>query len=163
VLPWRRPKPLTRRAVISGAGGLALAGTLLGRSRGGDALAAPGQEIVGSWQLTVTGPASMTLQTYIADGGLVTAQGDHPRRSAGHGAWVRTGERRFLATHVSMRFGDQLELIGTTQLRLDITVDESGNSFTSRNIRDEFDLEGNLVNTIDAAGQATRIVPLPLD
>lgn len=144
------------------AGGTALTGALLARKGAEEAHAAPGQEIVGSWQLTVTGPAGMTLQTYITDGGLVTTQGDHPRRSAGHGAWVRTGERRFLATHLSMRFGEHLELVGTTNLRLDITVDSSGNSFTSHNIRDEFDLSGNLVNSIDATSQATRIVPQPL-
>jgi hypothetical protein len=123
----------------------------------------PGQEVVGSWITRVSGPAAMLLYTFTADGGLTATHGQHTRRSSAHGAWERTGDRRFLAKHVSLLFDEQGNVRGTMTLRLDITVDPDGNRFTSRNIREAHDLEGNRTERLEATGEATRITPSPLD
>jgi len=62
-----------------------------------------------------------------------------------------------------MRFDARGEFDGTTKLRLAITVDSSGDSFTSRNLREDFDRNGALLNRIEATGGATRITAEPLD
>ena len=123
----------------------------------------PGQEVVGSWITRVSGPAGMLLYSFTADGGLIATHGQHTRRSSAHGAWQRTGDRRFLAKHVSLLFDDHGNVRGTMTLRLDITADADGTRFTNRNIREAFDLQDNRTERLEATGQATRITPAPMD
>jgi len=85
----QRVRRIGRRAALTG--GAAVVGSVVAAgATARAALAAPGHEIVGSWLLAVSGPARMTLQTYMADGGLTTTQSEYPNRGPGHGAWVRT-------------------------------------------------------------------------
>jgi hypothetical protein len=54
-------------------------------------------------------------------------------------------------------------------LRLDIALRRArrprsnGNHFTSRNIREAFDLHNHQTQRLEATGEVTRIMPTPLD
>src|SRR5215210_7142763 len=104
-----------------GAG--ALGGALLGAGAGAHpARSAPGQEIVGSWM--GTGSISGTLlYTFTADGGTIGASAQHLTRSPVHGAWVRTGDRRFVGVTIFLRFDMNGTAIGYARTWSEFTVD----------------------------------------
>ncbi len=73
---------------------------------------------------------------------------------------MRTGANRFFAELVNYGFQDN-ELATRRLTRLDITLEESGNSYTARFTYEEFDLTGNSLGTTVSTGRATRIAPHP--
>jgi len=135
----------------------ALGGSLLGAGVAArPARSAPGQEIVGSW--IGTGSISGTLlYTFTADGGTIGASAQHLGRSPVHGAWVRTGERRFVGVSIFLRFDAAGTVIGYARTRSEFAVDATGNSLDTTGVRQLFDIDGALQETITATSSFTRI------
>jgi hypothetical protein len=153
---------LSRRAAVRFAGlgavGAAVAG-VAGRTVE-QAGAAPGNEIVGSWEVAADDPIGFALQTFTVDGGFISTHGLHPSRTPGHGAWVRTGDGRFLVELVNYGFLEGTA-ISRRVTRLEVTVDASGNSYTSRFSYEDIDLAGKLLGSAQGTARATRITPHP--
>lgn len=96
-----------------------------------------GQHLEGSWIYTVTIPGLPQpfpdtfkgLVTFIPGGSVVETSWAPSLRSnsgAGHGTWVRTGDRQFAFTFAFLWF-DQGTLFVTGKARASITVDEASN------------------------------------
>jgi hypothetical protein len=122
-----------------------------------------GQHLDGSWivDATVEGePPLKGLITFTRDGALVENV-PLPFVSAGHGAWVRTGDRRFAITNVYLvsDASGQLLRIGTVHgtYALDRTLTTAAVAFHV----DLSDPDGQFLSSFDGSGHAARIVAEP--
>jgi len=80
------------------------------------------RSIVGSWVIVPTGgPRRVHLLTFTADGAVLwsSPRGD---TSSGHGVWVRTGDRTVTETAVAFRHNAGGDFIGTTKVRMKLTL-----------------------------------------
>lgn len=150
--------------------GMLLAVTLLSSA----ALAADnfknGQDITGSWKISVTIPSGSSV---CPSGGepcvifaMATATSDRtviqtaaiPGTSNGHGVWVRTGLRQFVVLSTYFRLGLAGELIGTSETVTTFELDKSGLEGTGTYENTLIDLQGNVLGTFSGDASATRIV-----
>lgn len=150
--------------------GMLLAVTLLSSA----ALAADnfknGQDITGSWKISVTIPPGSSV---CPSGGepcvilaMATATSDRtviqtaaiPGTSNGHGVWVRTGLRQFVVLSTYFRLGLAGEPIGTSETVTTFELDKSGLEGTGTYENTLLDLQGNVLGTFSGDASATRIV-----
>lgn len=73
------------------------------------------------------------------------------------GAWGRTGSFTVKLNHPTWTFDDKGNLNGTATIKVDITVDPKGNSFTGKFTVDVFDLAGNTLQHLAGNVAAKRI------
>jgi len=115
------------------------------------------QSIVGSWVIVPTGgPRRVHLLTFTADGAVVwsSPRGD---TSGGHGEWVRTGDRTVTETAVASRHNAGGDFIGTTKVRMKLTLDATFDEVAGSGRSDDFDAQGNLVQSVKFTNHGTRI------
>lgn len=122
-----------------------------------------GQHLDGSWVVdaTVEGePPLKGLITFTRDGSLVETV-FLPFVSPGHGAWVRTGNRRFAITNVYLvsDASQQLLRIGTVHATYDL--DRTLTTATIAFHVDLTDPAGTPLSSFEGTGSATRIVAEP--
>lgn len=126
--------------------------------------------IEGSWVVIVTpngAPPFRGLITFDTGGGLIaSAQGDillnpppgvPPVATAGHGAWKRTGNRRYAFTFRQILYGSDGSYQGEAKSRHKITLNASGNQWSGQLQFEIFDADGNVVFSGSGTEQATRI------
>ncbi|HWQ52062.1 MAG TPA: hypothetical protein VN442_00155 [Bryobacteraceae bacterium] len=152
-------------------GGILLAATLLSAA----ALAADnyknGQDITGSWKISVTIPPGSSvcpsggqpcvifaMATATSDGTVIQTAAI-PGTSNGHGVWVRTGLRQFLVKSTYFRLGQDGQLIGTSETVTRFELDSSGLNGSGSYENTLMDIQGNIVGTFSGAASAKRIVP----
>src|SRR5215218_4153287 len=82
--------------------------------------------------------------------------------SAGHGAWVKTGERTFAMTFLQIGYGLDGTLVGIFKVRETITLDESGMEYSGQSALEASDPDGNPVFSGSSTTQARRILVEPL-
>jgi len=130
----------------------------------------------GSPPITVTPPGGAPpfrgLITFNKDGGVIASvQGDillnappgvPPVATAGHGAWEKTGSRRYAFTFIQIFYDADGNYQGEAKIRHSITLNHRGNSWSGQLQVEIFDADGNVVFTGSATEQATRIVVEPL-
>jgi len=129
----------------------------------------------GSWLVTVTSngaPPFKGLITFNNGGGLIaSAQGDillspppgvPPVATAGHGAWEKTGNRRYAFTFIQILYGSDGSYQGEAKSRHKITLNNSGNRWSGQLQFEIFDADGNVVFSGSGTEQATRIEVEPL-
>jgi hypothetical protein len=127
--------------------------------------------IVGSWRIQVTLPPGASvcpptspspcviaaMATANADGGVVQTAAI-PGVSSGHGAWIRTGGRRFRIESTYFRFGSTGELVGTSVTVTLIDVDQTGHHADGTFTNTLFDLAGLPIGTFSGSASADKIV-----
>ena len=129
----------------------------------------------GSWLVTVNSngaPPFKGLITFNNGGGLIaSAQGDillnpppgvPPVATAGHGAWEKTGSRRYAFTFRQILYGSDGSYQGEAKIRHRITLSASGNRWSGQLQVEYFDADGNVVFSGRGTEQATRIEVEPL-
>jgi hypothetical protein len=129
----------------------------------GGAVAAQGAAaIAGSWLVTTADPTPsiVGIVSHTEDGVVIQAH-PNPALSAGHGAWVQTGERDYLLTFLYLRRNAQGNLVGTQKVRRMVNLDETGSSFTGSFQNEILDLEGNVERSSTGTVQGARIVAEP--
>jgi hypothetical protein len=130
-----------------------------------------GQDITGSWQISVTIPPGssvcppgeqpcviMALATATSDGTVIQTAAI-PGTSNGHGVWLRTGLRQFVVKSTYFRLGTAGELIGTSETTTMFELTPSGlqGSGTYENVLR--DLHGVVVGSFVGDAAALRITP----
>ena len=113
--------------------------------------------IVGSWMIVPTGGARRVhLLTFTADGTVLwsSPRGD---TSGGHGVWVRTGDRTVMETAVASRHNAGGDFIGTTKIRMQLTLNATFDEAVGSGKSDDFDPQGKLVQSANFTNHATRI------
>lgn len=150
--------------------GVLLAATLLSAA----ALAADnyknGQDITGSWKISVMIPPGSSvcpaggqpcvifaMATATSDGTVIQTAAI-PETSNGHGVWVRTGLRQFVVRSTYFRLGSAGELIGTSETVTTFKLAPSGLQGSGTYENTVMDLEGNILGTFPGDASATRIV-----
>lgn len=125
----------------------------------------------GSWRVTVTppngAPSFIGLITFNRGGGLIaSAQGDillnpppgvPPVATAGHGAWEKTGNRRYAFTFIQILYGSDGSYQGEAKSRHKITLNNRGNRWSGQLQFEIFDADGNVVFSGSGTEHATRI------
>jgi len=128
--------------------------------------------IQGAWIVSITGGPGTpplpnwyrALATFTDDGGLIQTITD-PSIGTGHGRWSKLhGGRGFAVTTLLFRFDATGDFQGTLKARGTLTLDRTGNQFTSDPyVFEFFDRDGNFVGTGRgvAVGRRIAVEPLP--
>jgi hypothetical protein len=120
--------------------------------------------IVGTWVLVSPGPSQRLVQTYNADGTMLSIHDEHTTRSTLLGVWSQLGEREFLMRNLSYRFDAAGQLAATIETRGTYTVAADGASMTGQGVRFELDPSGAPLGApVRWESRATRLVTLPVD
>lgn len=130
-----------------------------------------GQDITGSWKISVTIPPGSSvcplggppcvifaMATATSDGTVIQTAAI-PDTSNGHGVWVRTGRRQFAVRSTYFRLSPAGELIGTSETVTTFELDRSGLQGSGTYENTVMDLQGNVLGTFSGDASATRIVP----
>jgi hypothetical protein len=155
---------VSRRSVLKLGGWLAAVAALLGAwtpRASASGSRAQGQVLEGSWILDIlvaAGQRRTTLLTFTPEGGVVTTGSDHPTRSPGFGAWMRTGDRQFVATWRQLLFDANGAYVGQLKNRLRMQLNETLNELDVQGQPETFDLEGNLLTSGRTVTKGVRIV-----
>jgi hypothetical protein len=123
--------------------------------------------LAGSWKMVVgapPGPVFTAYETFTEAGGSVEINNGPGGSTTGIGTWVRTGPRTFLATTVKQQFDGVGNLILTTKVRREITLNANGGEFTGRDNVDLYDPAGNRIPVEIPAGtfHGVRLAAEPL-
>lgn len=127
------------------------------------------ETLAGTWLVTIDrGPAGplKSLLTYSRGGGFVETANAVPNtmRSPGHGAWRRTGNRRFAATELFFRYDPQGgTFLGYLKLRMQIVLSGGGDSFTAVTIAQALDADRNPIGpprTDNSTGERIEVEPI---
>lgn len=127
------------------------------------------ETLAGTWLVTIDrGPAGplKALLTYSRGGGFVETANAVPNtmRSPGHGAWRRTGNRRFAATELFFRYDPQGgTFLGYLKLRMQIVLSGGGDSFTAVTIAQALDADRNPIGpprTDNSTGERIEVEPI---
>jgi hypothetical protein len=136
---------------------------------GGDVAAAAGQQLQGTWIVTVTttGEAPITqLVTFFADGTTLANANQRPAQqgqpggksftSAGQGDWSKSGDRQFNSQFVQLIFDDGGSYKGMIKVHDTIRLDPSGETWAGSFSADVLDPSGKVVQSGKGTETATR-------
>jgi hypothetical protein len=127
-------------------------------------------QIEGAWVVSITGgPGTpplpswyQALATFTREGSLIETITD-PSIGTGHGRWTRGRGREVGVTTLLFRFDATGDFLGTLRARANLTVDRSGNEFTSDEYLFEFfDRNGTLLTSGVGKAHGKRIVVVSL-
>lgn len=133
--------------------------------------------ITGSWYVAASsdhGPSFKALITFSDGGGMIaSAQGDIIKfggelspATAGHGTWVRTGNREFLFTFrqifYSIDDAGNSTYAGGNKVRHTARMNRAGTEWTGQMTVEFFDENDNVIFTGSGASTGRRIVAQPL-
>jgi hypothetical protein len=162
---------INRRSALKGAGllGAGAIAALVPTT----ALASEGHKVqgdpAGGWDVTITvsGKPKAKGLVVLTDGGgaLRSHQNDLKPlslASPSYGSWANLGETRQIGiTFRNFRYAGA-DLVGTSDIRVRVTLSADGNRFSGTAITQLLDLDGNITATINSNVDAIRItVELP--
>ena|SRR5215217_6983829 len=158
---------LARRMALAltGAVSLLLAGYGLGVQLAPGTATAQGPSPEGTWALTTNWPdgrQTLGYATLHADGTYAIAI-SNPRATAGNGVWARGSGNDVNVTWEALVFNEEGQVRGTQRVRSRLTLDGSGESYTSRSMVEVRDRAGTVLSTDTNTSQARRmrVDPLP--
>jgi hypothetical protein len=131
-----------------------------------------GQTVTGTWDVIFTLPAGSSvcpagpndcplpaLATATSDGTLIQTAAV-PNISGGHGVWIRTGLRTFFLRSKYFRYGPTGVLIGSSEARTIVTLNDDGMSGDGSYEIQLLDLAGQpLGDPFTGSAEFYRIVP----
>ena len=125
------------------------------------------QRLTGSWDAEVAQdgfPPTRRLFTFTSDGAAVgtavlqaTPVGVQ-LFGAPHGAWIRTGDRQFIASFVALRQAINGDPAGSFKLRVTLTLNESGTEWDGEFLIEFFLPDGTPILAGQGTLHATRIL-----
>ena len=128
---------------------------------------APERSLVGVWLTQVTrrncdtgepiGATSQSQLTFAKGGTLLETVGPSIFRSPGNGIWKREhGWNEYSFALRFMRFDAAGVFVGSGVVRVALTLDETGNHYTSTATNDILDVNGNVIGSGCATSVSTR-------
>ncbi len=125
----------------------------------------------GTWRALVTFDPTFSLHVLFTfnssegDGqGTLIDQNEYqytpnPICTADQGVWRKTSRRHFIATHFAYCFDATAGYVpaGSVKVRDNITTSQSGTSFTGTQYIEIFDVDGNLIDTVQATMTGTKL------
>ena len=155
---WRS----TRRRILSLglAGGATMVGAGLEAARAGGTSAQPNDPFVGAWLGNFSrsdGQMIAILLTVDDNGTLVTSSSDHLAGSSSHGKWTSLGNNQYAYSQVRMNTDPAGNYAGIRAIDADVSIDSSGNAWTSTTKINFYDTSGNFLQSVTSSGTGTRI------
>ena len=128
---------------------------------------APKHSLEGVWVTQVTrrncqtgepiGATSQTQVTFAKGGSLLETVGPSIFRSPGNGIWKREhGRNEYSFAQRFMRFDAAGSFVGSGVVRVALTLDETGDHYTSTATNDVLDVNGNVIASGCATSVSTR-------
>jgi hypothetical protein len=126
------------------------------------------QRLTGSWDTQVVQdgfPPTRRLFTFTSDGaalGTAVLQATPigvELFGTPHGAWVRTGDRQFIASFLALRQAINGDSTGSYKLRVSLTMNESGTAWDGEFVIEFFLPNGTPLFAGQGTLHATRILP----
>ena len=127
---------------------------------------APERSLEGVWVTQVTrrncetgepiGATSQTQLTFANGGTLLETVGPSILRSPGNGIWKREHGRKYSFAQRFMRFDAAGSFVGSGVVRVALTLDETGDHYTSTATNDVLDVNGNVIGSGCATSVSTR-------
>lgn len=110
------------------------------------------QTLEGTWLFELRRPGQtailLHLETYHSDGTVIGVNADGTQ-TAGHGIWIRVGDRKFLQTGFVFSFNEARTLTTISKVRINVQLSPDGQT-----------LKGTQeVVIMDAAGKVTATIP----
>jgi hypothetical protein len=142
------------------AGAAAAAGAAIGTGRKPEASAQSNPSFVGARLGNFSrsdGQMIVTLITVDDNGTLVTSSSDHLAGSTSHGTWVSLGNNQFAYSQVRMNVDPSGNYSGIRTIDADVTIDSSGDAWTSTTKINFYDVNGTFLQSITSAGTGVRI------
>jgi hypothetical protein len=160
--PMTRVFSSTRRRLLTLAlaGGAAAAGAGLQSSRPSKISAQGYDPFVGAWHGNFSrsdGQMIAILQTVDENGTLITSSSDNLAGSSSHGHWKSLGNNQYSYSQVRMNTDVAGNYSGLRAIDADVTLDSSGNTWTSTTKITFYDMNGNVAQTITSSGTGVRI------
>jgi hypothetical protein len=155
------PRRITRRGVLlTAAAGAGSAVVATAAARGDAASAQSNNPLVGSWLCTYnrsTGEVLTGLLTFHENGTVVNSTSDHLAGGTSHGTWIDLGNGLYAYSVIRLSVDAAGNYAGTRAVDSDLTVDPSGNSWTSVSRTIFYDTSGTLVRMLTSTGTASRV------
>jgi hypothetical protein len=119
-----------------------------------------GQDLTGSWKISVTIPPGSSVCPPNGPACVIFAQtAAIPGTSNGHGVWPRTGLRQFRLKSTYFRLNASAELIGTSETITTFELDATGLTSSGCYHNTVMDLNGNILTAFDGSASSERVVP----
>jgi len=141
-------------AVLTGSAQLQAQGLLDSIRTPDKAVSTITQTMEGTWMtelrpagLPEAAPAIPNLATFHPDGTMTASASDGTQTSA-HGAWIRVGDRKFLATIFLFSFNEARVLTTITKARINLQISLDGQTITGTNEVVIMDRNGTVKATI---------------
>jgi hypothetical protein len=152
----------TRRHFLSTAiaGGAAVTLAGLAGSRAGGVSAQANDPLVGSWMTNYnrsTGEQLTGLLTFHENGTVVNSLSDHLTGTTSHGTWTSLGNNQYAYSVLRLDIDSTGNYAGIRAVDADVTVDPTGNSWTSASRTTFYDTSGNFMRMLTSTGMAKRI------
>lgn len=147
-------------ALAAGVAGCASPGPSTARN---DATVDADRGLVGAWLVTANRARGVgkNLLTFSSDGTFFRSGDTHPVYSGGHGAWKLTGDKEFDATYIAFNFDQTGKWIGSNKVRIHIVQGPGSNEFTAATKTTVFDLQDNVVRSVEGHLVGKRIQAEP--
>lgn len=150
---------LPRRRALALLGGGAL-GVAVAQGQGSAVASSRhrGAPLVGTWDLTVRFPDGLenpTLIQFSSSGSLVETNA--LTRSTGLGEWRRESVKRYSYRFWEHIFDSDGTLTNFVRVAHEVSLERSGDTFTGSGVGLVYDLDRNLVQTVDTSLQARRL------
>lgn len=160
---------MTRRTAVAGIVAVLATGALVAAAGSGSAGAAEepsGNQLIGTWQVTVNRPAPLpslrSLQVFTDEGSVIETANEWlvggALRTAAIGSWERITGRLYASTTVFFRFDPQTgAFLGTRKINRTHELAPDGQSFSHVAQVTTFDPNGNALGTFVARATAVRM------
>ena len=118
--------------------------------------------LVGTWQATISPdgmPPFTAYNVFYADGNSVEFDNSNPpgQQTVAVGPWQRTGDKQYAMLEINQLFDNQGNFAGTLRVTATITLDSTGNKFTSKFDLKVLDPDSNVVFQGSGTAAATRV------
>ena len=144
------------------------AALLVGPVATGAPVTSSGNQLAGTWQVTVNRPAPLSvitsLQVYTADGSVIETANDTGSRSASYGSWERVEGRVYAASSVFFRFNPLTGVqVATHKIDRTIRLSHDGQTFTAVAHAVTYDMDGNVIADfrVPSMGQRMQVERIP--
>jgi len=101
-------------------------------------------------------PTFLSLMTYSKDGAVLEESNTTAIRSLAPGEWEHLGDRRFTRTMLLFRFNAARDYLGLGRITAQMRLKSRGDMFRAEAKIENFDPDGNLVNTLYSLEEGRR-------
>jgi hypothetical protein len=116
--------------------------------------------LVGAWMSTYhrsTGEILTGLVTFHDNGTVINSTSDHLSGGTSHGSWSSLGNGQYAYSVLRLDVDLEGNYSGIRAVDSDVTIDPSGNGWTSVSQTNFYDIDGNLIRALTTMGAASRI------